>query len=1177
MKKLLIALLFVAFATISTTTFGQAGLGTLAGTVTDSSGAVISNASVTLTGSNAIKQTVSTNSAGQYRFTNLIVGPGYTLEVSAPNFTAAKISNLSTSVGTTVTQNVTLQAGGATTTIEVQGGNVEQVQTETSSVSQAVDRAVWENAPLSVRTQNEFVGLVAGAAGDAGTGRGYAINGARSGTGNFLVDGYDNNDQGMGGAGTTMGGGGAVTTISPDAIQEFRVITSTPPAEYGRAGGFSTDTVLRSGTNTFHGSAFEYNRIQALAANNFFSNRQGIRDHLVRNQFGGAFGGPIKKERTYFWATVEFLRTSTASPTAGVVTTTQQFLNFVSSGQFQSFMEGTSQNLPGTVNVPGYTSATQVYQQQGVCVINTGATCPGVLARSATLGSTFSTLYSRFPGQFPLATQTDASSNIAQGLFTSGDCYNPQCTILTSTYFPVPVYGTTVVQSTNKTRDSRGTMKLDHKLTSRDQLSFTYLADIEDSLSNNGFGDTTPGPPGIQFGGSQNFGATWIHTFSPSLINTFKASYLRHVSNFDTASVYQSIPSFWAADSLSVGFGVSSAMPQYFTDNQFAYEDSLNYVRGRHNMKFGFRYVRTRNGSSFVNDQRTEVAPWSVEGLVTDGKSDQDVDSYFFGGTEYGGLYAATGSIDTTTKQYSDPYRGYRANEFSTYLQDDWKVSPRLMVNYGLRWEYFGPPHNFRAGYDSNVYFGAFGTPTATGNPFLPNVPLLAATQGAKFIQKNNNIWNKDMNNFAPRVGFSLDTFGNGKLVLRGGFGIGFDRLYNNAYENIRFNYPRFVDNQAGILLSGVGVSESLRAATFVPSTSVGQNVAISTANSKPVPRHIDERLVTAYYEQAHFGVQTQLASGYVLEANYVGTFGRKLIGLMNINTFPGRLACYSGSTNAQLTRCANAGYSTFSTARPTSLFGSDNFRTNAFGSNYNGGQLSLRKGFSHGLQMLVNYTYSKTMDETSDIFTIKSGGTGITKPYDPHYDYAPSDFDVRHNVSIQFAYQSISRSHPLLLGGWGFSPIAKLQSGSPIYLKYSNSSYDPNKDGVTGVERPIYLGTGSITSAINHKISPADGYLKPNTFGPYSCPTTVNAGLFCDVPTRRNALYGPAFMNLDAAISKRFQIKERYSFKVEAAFFDVLNNAEFGTPVGDAYSANFGKSISATNREGQLSARFEF
>jgi Carboxypeptidase regulatory-like domain/TonB dependent receptor len=1128
--------------------FAQAGFGGLAGTVTDRSQAVIRDASVSLTGVNGEVRTTRTNGSGNYLFTGLPVGSGYAIAVSAMSFQGAKVTGLSTTVGTVLTQNVVLAVGAETQTIEVTAASVEQVQTESSSISQLVDNTIFKDSPLEVRTQNTFVYLVAGAAGSGGSNRGAAMNGTRSGTGNFLMEGMDNNDQGQGGAGFTYGAAGAVASISPDAIQEYRVITHNPSAEYGRAGGFSTDTVLKSGGNRFHGSLFEYNRVQALAAENWFSNFNGLHDQLIRNQFGGSLGGPIYRDKTFFYASVEMHHLRQGGPVEGTVTT-QAFLDFVNSGAFETFQE---------------TDA------KGLCMQYNNAVCPGGFSSSHTLGPVFKSLLAAEPGAFPLGTQQ--GTGVAGGLYTGG-----------AVTYPVPVYANVGKTQSSPTNQNRASMKIDHKLTERDQLGFSYLLDFVNTSKAFAGGGATFGPDRTFVGGAQLFTGNWTHTFSPSLQNLFRLGYTRHVSNFNSPGV-QGVPMiFTMGDPLASGFGANSAYPQLFTENEFLYEDSLTKDVGRHSLKAGLRYMRTRNGSSFYNDFNGTLAPYDVESLVTDETFDDQADRVVYGAPTYGSLYMASASIDTTTNLAPNPYRGFRANEFAAYVQDDWRVTSRLVVNAGLRWEYFGPPHNAVAGLDSNVFFGAFVMPTPNGNPFLPNSTFIGAMQGATFQGvpngQHSTLWNRDTNNFAPRVGFSYDPTGTGKVAIRGGFGIGYDRLYNNAYENIRFNSPHYSDNSIGAYINGVVAGEPDQGSALIAVPFTANNLFVKYGGL-PVPRHVDERLATAYYEQANFGMEKEIAKGYVAEVNYVGTFGRKLIGGKDANTFDGRNAC------PHLTvACKAAGYTTVTNARPNSLFGADNFRTSGFNSNYNGLQASVRKDYSHGLMFLANYTYSKAMDETSDLFVSKTGEAGITDPTNPAYDYGPADFDVRHMATVTMNYESQWRRKNLLLGGWTISPLLSLQSGTPFSTTDSSSVYNPNKDGRPGYDRAVYIGPGSYKNAIVHNARPlGPGYVKANQFAAYACPTSVNFGLWCDPPMSRNAFYGPGYANVDVAVSKRILLTEAQRLIGQVAFFNVMNHPNFGNPGSDinnplefglAQATNNGQSTGS--RVTQLSLRYEF
>ena len=394
--RILLALVVLALAG---TAFAQ-GTGEISGVVTDPTGAVVSGVTVTLTNSaTGEKRTTTTSSAGVYRFPELPIVGTYTVQVSPKGFKSAKVQGIVVSVGTIFSRDIKLEVGTATEQVTVEAG-AETVQTTDSSLSQLVDRNIWQNMPLEVRNQNSFIELVAGAVpqDDTGNNRGASVNGTRGGAGSYLVEGMDNNEQGQAGRGqlSLYDKGGASTSISPDAIQEYRVVTNSFSAEYGKGGGFITDTVLKSGTNKWHGSAFEYNRIQALAANDFFSNLYGNKDRLVRNQFGGSIGGPIIKDRTFFYGSAEIHRVRQTSPSSTADATTQQFLDFVNTGGLASWAES---DPNGTLR--GVHRAHMPW----ACLVNREAS-------SATLGSTFSAIRA-LPGEnYPVATQnlTNTSS-----------------------------------------------------------------------------------------------------------------------------------------------------------------------------------------------------------------------------------------------------------------------------------------------------------------------------------------------------------------------------------------------------------------------------------------------------------------------------------------------------------------------------------------------------------------------------------------------------------------------------------------------------------------------------------------------------------------------------------------------------------------------------------------------
>ncbi len=1141
---------------------------------------MVSGATITLVNSaTGEKRTTATTSAGTYEFPALPVVGTYAVSISPKGFKSKKIEGIVVSVGITVTADLKLELGATTEQVTVEA-SAETVQTAESSVSELVDRNIWEKMPLEVRNQNSFINLVAGAVpslDDNGNNRGASVNGAREGAGSYLVEGADNNEQGQAGRGqiSAYDLGGANTSISPDAIQEYRVITNSFSAEYGKGGGFITDTVLKSGTNKWHGSAFEYNRIQALAAEDWFTNFYQNQDHLVRNQFGFSAGGPIIKDKTFFYSSVEWHRVRQTEPSTTVTSTTQQFLDFVNTGGLADWAEG---NAPYDVNP----DPSQPFTATGPCRAYTwspsnpnGTPCPGNFhsldgASAATLGPNFVAIRA-LPGEnYPLATQN--LTNTANGLLTAD--FSPVGALT----YPVPVYGTISVPIPESQNEYRVSAKVDHRFSDKDSVNVVYLNQTALFTEKYAAGNNIIGPDYIQDGRAQNASVNWNHTFSPTLLNTFKLGYLRHRQNFPGPL---GAPGYYSGlGDVGVDLGLYAGLPQFFTENQFQYLDTMSLQKNKHSIKFGGEYRRTRNGSSFYNDTYGTVVEWGIEDTLTDLAFDDIAEQTLFGSNVgYGGGYSMSAAVDTTNGGIPNPYRGFRANEYAFFVQDDWRVKPRLTVNLGLRWEYFGPPHNFQNGIDSNVYFGSPVTPvpTATNNAFFPvNSPFYAGEATATFQIRDNEIWNKDTNNFGPRVGFAYDLLGNQKLVMRGGFGIMYDRIYNNTFENIRFNPPYFSDND--IYTVGPISTPGLFTYPFTPVSRALFNSPLYAP--EPNPRHMDQNIVTPYYEQAHFGFQWDFKKGYVFEPEYVGTFGHKLVSLSDINTFDGRLACPTASAPFTSGPCYNAGYiDGFSSARINPNVAADNFRSNGYGSNYHGLQLSVRKNYASGLGITANYTYAKSLDEVSDTFNNRSGERP-TDNMNHKIDYGPSDFDVRQRFVSTVSYEMPFLKQNRWLGGWGANAIISRSTGRPFSPDDSAASYDLNKDGYRDDR---IVPTVAPMSTLTHRGDPGLGYFNTADWGPYTCPTTVNQGLWCNPPIGRGSISGPGFMNVDFSATKSFKVTESSSFTFQANFFDLFNHPNFGQPDANFNApSTFGNSVTTFGDYGghritQLAVRFDF
>ncbi|HEV8430434.1 MAG TPA: TonB-dependent receptor [Pyrinomonadaceae bacterium] len=1148
MRKLFILAFAVVLGLAAKQVYAQ-GNATLTGSVTDPNGAVVAGATVKATniGTNIAYDTQTTD-AGLYRFPTLPVGI-YKVNVEAAGFKSTQIENVTLTVAQNVTQDIKLEIGVATETVTVQSGGEQLAQPNESSVSTLLNKNVWENFPLENRDTNEFINILPGAVPDAfaGSTRGAAVNGTRGGMGNFLVDGYDNNDQGQGGRGSTVAGG--ITSISPDAIQEYRVITNNYAAQYGKAGGFVTDTVLRGGTNDIHGSLFAYNRIQKLAANDFFSNKEGVKDSLVRNQFGGSIGGPIRKDKTFGFGTIEFHRLREGAPLTAV-STTQQFINFVQSGAFATFHE---------TNPNGY------------CVVKLGGPCPGAFANSAHLGANFQALQANNP--IPFA--TSGFTNVASGLFTGADLFGGDPAIV----YPVPVYGDVTVINRSFLNTGRFTGKVDHIMSTRNRFSGTFSLEDTDIGDTAGGGDTTIGPAFLSPGRSILVGLSWIHDFSSTVINEAKFSYLRHVRDFAQCPGSEGLPSVVTGiDPLTVGFGCSSALPQFFTDNQFQYQNHLSFVHGNHSFRTGAEYRRIRNGSAFEATKNGFILPHGIEELLTDGFFGDEADLVSFGEPVLGGFTFAQASINPQTGTLPEFYRGYRSNEWAAYFQDDWKFRPNLTFNLGLRWEYFGPPHNFRPGLDSNFYFGSGDTPVPnpTANPFFPDDSTLAAKVArGTFQQRDNEIWQKDFNNFAPRVGFAWDVRGDQKLVIRGGGAISYDRIWNNLFENIRFNAPFFAFATVGAFGGGAGVpsgplsTPGIYGVPFTAANTAEFNNPLF--NPVPSPRHMDENLVTPYVQQFNLGVQYEFKTNFLFEANYITTQGRNLTGLIDINTYDGRTR---GGTSRRI--------------NPS--IGGDNFRTNAFKSIYHGGQFIVRNRTWKGLQFNTHYTFAKAIDEMSDAFNSRAGARP-TDNQNIDLDRGRADFDIRHRFVAGFTYDLPFFKDNRWLGGWVMSGIVQMQSGVPFSVFHSGQ--DPNADGYL-TDRAAFLGS-NFSDVYTNNSSPADGFFDADQFegmntrvarlgaaaacGPGNGVVLSATQWWCNGTSGRNVFTGPAFHNVDFGVHKKFKITEGKSLQLQANAFNLFNHPNFGLPVTNLTSSQVGRSIATVGspRVIQLALRFDF
>lgn len=1092
-----------------------------AGTVKDQSGAVVVDATVTLTNqATGINKVTKTDSEGNYLFPLVDAGT-YRLTVEHQGFKKNVQNNITLEVNQNGRLDIALEVGQATEVVEVSAA-VPQVDTSGAVLGKVEDTQRILDLPLVDRDTLQLGLLQAGVFSpdpDDGSGNPFSVSGQRSESLTFMLDGADN---------TNFLGNNIVVNPNPDAVQEFKILTNNYDAEFGRSSGGIVNQVIKSGSNQIHGSAFEFLRNDIFNARDFFL---PSRPAFKRNVFGGTMGGPIKKDKTFIFGSYQGARRreGTVSPQLTVLSAAERTGNF---GE----LCGAPTDFDGAGNCTN---------PQGTQLVNP-------------------------------ATGTNYAFNQVP--------VNPVSANYIAKYLPLPnLPGNGFISApTSAIDEDQGVLRVDHTLTTHDTLSGTYVIDdYRDSLPfqiNKGASTGGDVPTGSGLSDAfrmQTLVLTYTHSFERGWINELRVSANRS-AQLQASPQDHTTPAELGYTNVNPDDPAGAAPPVIFTPNfnlgpspqgptklhdmTYQYQDIITIPHGKHEWKFGADVRRIQNNFDFD--------------FFTNG-------SYTFGGdsegTQAAGTFTGDASADFVAGfpgnffQFSNAVYDIRSTSQYYFAEDTWKVLPRLTLNLGVRYEYNSPQidlHNeiigfFGAGAQSTVFPDAPPGILYPGDPGTPNHALVYP----------------DRNNWAPRVGFAWDMFGNAKLVMRGGFGIFYD--IEDGALNLQFGgQAPFGD----VLNLNFTQSNVTSAPNFMadPFTSIGLQNPFPFASRGLqgtffIPKVsfafvTDPHFRTPYSENFNYGFQYQLTKDTAIEAVYVGSLGRKLISSIDVNP------PQPSAEEAQL----NNGFLNEDCARP--LAGCVNATTDPNTSLQDIGQLltdmsngisashelqvTVDRRFSHGLSFRGAYTLSKTTDLTSGF---RSRSSTYTDPFDPELDHGLADFDATHRFVFSGSWElpinkpfRDNRFMNKVTEGWQANVITTFQSGTPFTI------FSDNDNSLQGnfLDRPNLIGPIQTFNARNVQTLSGDcgGGTGNFYFNPAAFDCTFNNDLHLAPGSLasfgnlgRNTIRGPGINNWDLSFMKDTKITESKKIEFRAEFFNAFNHAQFLNPDTGGFDGTFG------------------
>jgi hypothetical protein len=1037
--------------------------GSIQGTITDISGAVIAGAPVKVfSPSTGLSRTVIANDRGEYVASELPLGT-YSVTVELQGFRTTTLTQIPVSVGSPARADVKLTAGAVQEIVEV-NAEVPLVETSSNTTGGTIEASQVAELPLNGRDYTKLLELVPGSTSDpngstesAGSYGLFSLNGNRGRSNNYLLDGTDMNDGYRNLPSVNQAGvWGCPSTILPvDALAEIPV-TGNSEAEFGRSSGATVNIVTKSGANQIHGSAFEYYRNGSMSARNYFNTDAQPKNSFTNHQFGGSADGPIIQDKSFWFVAYEGQRENGGLPQMGLVPTKAGIGDFTDGG--------------GKVN--------SVIQR----LIDSKPW--GELPDSGDGRETFTTPFSNNSDN--LIVKADQHLH----WFSSGD-------LLTGRYFyshgmqsfPLGMLytGSSAPGFNTSTPTHVNLVSLSYTSVPRSNLIFELRGGYNRILQ-----QFLPGDMGLNPDKAYD-------------LNTLPPDYSARDLGLPTIDVGSYSP---------IGSTASDARGRVDTNYQLFGNVSL--TQGRHRFKAGYEWRRTFI-NSFINSGHRGKLVFSDQ-TDTDGNVTSTALDQFLSGT-----------IDSGSSTDGDGTRYSYQNNSGAYVLDSWRLSPRVTLNYGLRWDYFGVIGAKNNAFSIfNVKTGSLETIGATGAP--------------------SSLYPKDWSNFAPRISLADDLLGNGKLVIRAGGGL----FYDSASQDFFVGNQAYNTNagEAGPAFNSIGFAQTV-ASTIVDHAAIFSNYTPSSVFT------VDQKLTTPRYGSYNFNIESQIAKKIALQIGYVGSQGRHLFRFRDLNQFnnvAGSIdSCGNGKTISYGQHC----FLTYSVGSfvDTKLNYVNQIETRA-ASNYNSAQATLKVQGWRGVTSTLNYTWAHSIDDASDGLDFVPNAAMPDNSFNPHAERASSNFDVRQRVQWFWTYNLPKfKQAKWLVNGWAIDGMFNYASGQPYTVSYLfEDDYNGSGEyfGRPDIVGNPHAGTGG-TNLLN-----VAAFATPCTVD--TDPSSASYGDCLGHPGNegRNAFSSTNYANFDFSLAKTSHLTKTLTAELRCDVFNLLNHANFTNPLLPGFGLDY-------------------